>query len=145
MKQAIILLCCCYATSLYADVYKWTDAQGNTHYGDRPPSTESATRLNSQGTTVKTKVDEARAETREKLLQSMQEDRLEKKEKRQKKRAKAKQDRARCNALRDKMRRMRSATGVYQLDKNGERVFFSNEQRSKAEANIKKRMRKVCH
>lgn len=31
----LILLCCFLATPAAADVYKWTDDEGRTHYGDR--------------------------------------------------------------------------------------------------------------
>lgn len=43
MKQlAMFLLFLLFSPFLIADAYKWTDADGNVHYGDRPPSDQSA-------------------------------------------------------------------------------------------------------
>jgi len=144
IRRIILLLAITFAFSVNAEVYKWQDEQGNTHYGDRPDNGQAATEMDVKDATVKTEVGGERAETRDKLLQSMEEDRLEKKELREKQRKQAKRDRARCNSLRDKLRRMSSASGVYRLDKDGNRVFMSNEQRSKSEASLRKRMSKVC-
>jgi len=33
-----LLLCCVLAAGARADVYRWTDAQGRVHFGDRPPA-----------------------------------------------------------------------------------------------------------
>jgi len=30
------------STGAWAEIYQWTDAQGNTHFGDRPPASSSA-------------------------------------------------------------------------------------------------------
>jgi glutaredoxin len=37
MRYVILFICLSLAPVASAQVYKWTDAQGNTHYGDIPP------------------------------------------------------------------------------------------------------------
>lgn len=144
MPRILLIFCFMLISNVGAEIYKWKDDQGNVHYSDSPRDNHGATELKLHGSTVKTDVTGSRAETREKLLQAMEEDRIEKKEQREKKKAKAKRDRARCNALRDKMRRMKRASGVYRLDKDGNRVFISKEQRGKSEDRLSKQIRKYC-
>ena len=35
---ATLLLCIASASAIAAEVYTWTDADGNVHYGDKPPT-----------------------------------------------------------------------------------------------------------
>lgn len=37
MRALTFLLCLHCVTPLYADVYRWTDAAGQVHFGERPP------------------------------------------------------------------------------------------------------------
>ncbi|MGC1550209.1 MAG: DUF4124 domain-containing protein [Rhodanobacter sp.] len=44
--QALLVSTCFISGSLHAQAYyKWTDAQGVTHYSEKPPATESAQKL----------------------------------------------------------------------------------------------------
>ncbi|KAA3638571.1 MAG: glutaredoxin family protein [Proteobacteria bacterium] len=47
MKKPLIILICCFYTlliplSVQAEVYKWVDAQGNIHYSDKKPESQSS-------------------------------------------------------------------------------------------------------
>lgn len=42
---AVLLAAMSISISSSAEVYKWVDEQGNTHFGDRPPAREKATDL----------------------------------------------------------------------------------------------------
>jgi glutaredoxin len=48
MKQHLLLLALLLAFPASAGVYKWTDAQGHTHYSDTPPAAAQSTRLKLQ-------------------------------------------------------------------------------------------------
>lgn len=48
MKPALLVLTCLLAAPASAGVYKWTDAQGRTHYGDAPPAAARATQVRLQ-------------------------------------------------------------------------------------------------
>ena len=45
MRTLLALLACLLAASAAAQVYKWTDPQGKTHYGDTPPDPATSQRL----------------------------------------------------------------------------------------------------
>ncbi len=86
----------------------------------------------------------SREEKRERLLQSMEEDRLEKKQQREKQQALKKQNRKKCNRYRDRMRHYERARGIYRLDKDGNRVYMSDADRSKATRKLQKQINKYC-
>jgi hypothetical protein len=47
-RPGMILMLALLATPVGADVYKWTDAQGKVHYGDRPPTLSTPKPFNLQ-------------------------------------------------------------------------------------------------
>jgi hypothetical protein len=64
----------------YAEMYKWTDAQGNVHYGDRIPpeyAEQEQKRLNQQGITVEVR---ERAKTPEELAEEQRLARIQEEE-----------------------------------------------------------------
>ena len=132
-----------------AAVYKWIDDEGNVHYGDRPAGSEPS---------VEMEVDDSvtipsfggrddsmsREERRERLLQAMEEDRLEKKQQREQKQALKQRNRKKCNFYRDRMRHYQRASGIYQLDQDGNRVYMSDADRAKSTKNLQKKIDKYC-
>lgn len=59
MKPNLILLALFLAFPADAGVYKWTDAQGRTHYSDAPPPAARATQLKLQSYTGPVRVSQA--------------------------------------------------------------------------------------
>ena len=57
-----VLTCVLFATPLSAEIYKWTDAQGNVHFGERPPNKNSAQEIKVKNTKAKIAPAEATAE-----------------------------------------------------------------------------------
>ena len=132
---------------VYAGVYKWTDSNGQVHYGDKPAAAGEAEEIDvdtdtSSGFSLD---DEDRDEKRQRLLDAMQEDRLEKEAQREKERAEKDERRRRCAYLKDRLRRAQSATAMYTLDKDGNRVFYSDKKRKQSESKLRDQMRKVCN
>ena len=37
LRRLALLVLACHATTADASIFRWTDTQGQTHYGDRPP------------------------------------------------------------------------------------------------------------
>ena len=136
-----------FALPLHAGVYKWTDSNGQVHYGDRPEQPAGAEELKvetgpASGFALD---DEERDEKRQRLLDAMQEDRLEKEELREKNRAEKEQRQRKCMVLKDRLRRAESASAMYKLDKDGNRVFYSSDQRKKSETRLQEQIRKTCY
>ena len=147
MRYSRVLLLFLVPCITHAGVYKWVDDEGKVHYGDRPtePSVEMnidhSAPVSSYGSSNDSM---SREEKRERLLQSMEEDRLEKKEQREKQQALKQQNRKKCNRYRDKMRQYERASAIYRLDKDGNRVYMSDANRAGATKDLQKKIKKYC-
>lgn len=130
---------------LNAGVYKWTDKEGNVHYGDQPVVQQKATELNiitkpSSGLSVSSD----KKKERDRVLEEFKEDREARNKKRNDKRVAKKKLKKQCARARDGLRRHREASAVYKLNSKGERVFYSKEKRAKNEKAFKKAIKKHC-
>ena len=133
------------ATVLNAGVYKWTDKEGNVHYGDQPVVQQKATELNiitkpSSGFSVSSD----KKKERDRVLEEFKEDREARNKKRNDKRVAKKKLKKQCAGARDGLKRHREASAVYKLNSKGERVFYSKEKRAKNERAFKKAIKKHC-
>jgi len=147
MKYLTLLISLAVPIVTHAGVYKWVDENGKVHYGDQPKTSEPA---------VEMKVDDAaptpsysddelsREEKRERLLQSMEEDRADKQEMREKQKAEKEKNRQKCNRYRDQMRHYERASSLYKLDKDGNRVYMSDGERARATKNLQSNIKKYC-
>lgn len=148
MKKLKIALFCSLIFSvsmLNAGVYKWTDKEGNVHYGDQPVVQQKATELNiitkpSSGLSVSSD----KKKERDRVLEEFKEDREARNKKRNDKRVAKKKLKKQCARARDGLRRHGEASAVYKLNSKGERVFYSKEKRAKNEKAFKKAIKKHC-
>ena len=130
-----------------AELFKWVDENGKVHYGDNPNASQPTVEMNIDHTPSAVSPpddDMSRAEKRERLLQSMQEDRIEKQEQREKQRAQKAKNRQKCNRARDLMRHYVRANALYQLDREGDRVYMSDAERARATKKLQARISKYC-
>ena len=144
MQRIIAVLLLLQAPVAGAEVYKWVDEAGNVHYGDRPDKAAGASEIQVDAPSLKTDIGELREEKRERLLEAMEEDRQELDRQRKQQQAERARRAKQCKRLKNTYDRYRYASGVYRKDKEGNRSYFSNEQRAKKEAQLRKRMKEVC-
>lgn len=147
MKKLILLYILTAPVAALAGVYKWVDDNGKVHYGDQPQDSQSVVEMNvdvMESAASSSDGELSREEKRERLLQSMEEDRFEKQEKREKQKAKKEQDRRKCNRYRDQMRHYERASSLYKLDKDGNRVYMSDGDRARATKNLSANIKKYC-
>ena len=147
MKNTILLLGLIAPIAAHAGVYKWVDENGKVHYGDSPQDSQPSVEMNINDTApTPSSFDDvlSREEKRERLLQSMEEDRLEKQEKRDKQKAVNKKNRQKCNRYRDQMRHYERANALYKLDREGNRVYMSDGDRARATKNLQAKINKYC-
>lgn len=149
MRYAGLLLLLMLPLVIQAAVYKWIDDEGNVHYGDKPTLSEPSVEVEVDDIVSVPLYDSnegsmSREERRERLLQSMEEDRLEKKQQREQQQALKQQNRKKCNRYRDRMRHYERASGIYRLDEGGSRVYMSDADRAKATKNLQKKINKYC-
>lgn len=148
MNHLLSIIVFLFAASAQAEVYKWVDEAGTVHYGDRPELGSQLIEVRqykARNIPLETGENQLpRAEKRQRISDMLEEDRLEKIKQRDKKKIERKRKRQECNRLRDRQRHVERASGLYNLDKDGNRVFMSNEQRQKSEQKLRKRIQKVC-
>jgi len=151
MLKTILKLTCCvlwlFPGYINAEIYKWVDAQGNVHYGDKIHANSSEKNnpldldISTQGNL---KLNDARAKKRQKLLSAYDDDReRENKQKEKEKKINKKKARA-CVRYKDKMRRYDRANSLYRLDKEGKRIVMSNEERDRSTLILKNKIKKYC-
>ena len=139
---ALLLLC---STSAFAEIYQWTDENGNVHFGDNPQNKEKATELNID-TESRSGVTHSsgRDKDRDRLLKNRAEERAEKAEKKKKYEAKKKKMRRNCLVSKDRLKQHLRASAIYKVDTKGERKYYSSRERAKSEKRLRKSISKYC-
>ena len=144
MRLLIVLLFCGSGMTAMAEIYQWTDADGQVHFGDRPPSSGART-IDMPETSVTTApTAEERLEQQRKLLHAFDEERRQARDAREQ----AQQDKAErqrnCLEARDNLRSYETSSAIYDLDAAGERVYMDNSQREAFMAERRKEVETYC-
>jgi hypothetical protein len=136
------------SSSVFADdIYKWTDAEGNVYYEDRPSGEPTEERLQfSYNRTNSTAVDHrvqaqrdastARRETKEEA-EAGQRTSAEN-------RAAAEEKLAQCQTYRGKLKTMLESRRVYREDEAGERSYLDEAQRAEARSKAEELIKETC-
>ena len=129
------------------EIYKWTDENGDVHYGDRPTGEVSEERIpltynRTDSAALQDRVasyddatqarHNARADADERKLSAAEE------------RAAAEEERALCEEYRAKLTTMVESHRVYRLDEAGERVYLDEVERAEASAQAQKIYKERC-
>jgi len=137
------LLCACLAPAT-AQVYKWVDEKGTTHYGERPPqgrkAEEIGQRLANPGPApdkaAQPDWNEKEREFRKRRIEAEQAQTLREQQQAAKRRA--------CTDARDQLAQMKTARGIYRLDENGARVYQSDGERQASVARLEAQIAERC-
>ena len=132
-------------SSADAGFYKWTDKNGGVHYSDKPVD-ENKSKEIIIDTVSRSGITNSSSDVKERnrMTRELENDRKERIEKRDKQQAAQKKQQKRCSWARDDLRRYQSAGGVYRLNNQGERVFYSKKERQEKEQRLKKKIAKEC-
>lgn len=130
-----------------AEIYKWVDADGQVHYGSRPP-TENAQRMQIRNNAGN--VDSGDAPSTEQRVREQQRFvRALEEEQRSERLAKQKQQQDRvkheqyCYRLRDRLSRYERSR-LYVLDEKGNRRIFDDKEYEAAIADLKEKIAAHC-
>jgi hypothetical protein len=129
-----------------AGVYRWVDENGKVHYGDRPGAAEDAAeiQIKQNKTTTSSAPDAAeRAETRQRLLEQYETERLQKREAAAKKKAEAKKREKNCAIAKNRLRIYKSSA-LYEDGPDGERRYLSDAEYEKALAKARADVERWC-
>jgi hypothetical protein len=123
-----------------AALYKWTDENGRTVYGDTPPAGVKVEKVNAAAPPADPNaVREMAAKDAE--FKARQKARSEQEAKADKAQADAKAKLERCAELKANIQTMRSSAAVYKFNENGEKVYFEDADRKKSIADSEKQLR----
>ena len=132
-------------TPALAEVYKWVDAEGNVHYGDRPPSSgEQSHSLELPPAPDRDSDHGARSRQQQRLLEAFEAERTER-ELAEAEAAEAKRERAHeCDQARRTLANFERANIVYTTDESGARSYMSDGERREAAANARAWITRHC-
>ena len=124
-----------------ADIYRWTDAEGRTHYGDRPP-TDGAEKIVEPPPPSDLSPEEANAklDAIRARREAAAEERAKAKEEQAKADAKKKQRAQECAAARRQLDSLRAAQRV----RDDEGNWYTGEQRLDKQRELEQAIRKHC-
>ncbi|MDD3447643.1 MAG: DUF4124 domain-containing protein [Gammaproteobacteria bacterium] len=147
MPRAIALLLLVLAAPAVAGgIYRWTDAQGQVHFGDRPPAgAGEALPLTSRPTPPAPEPDAgARRARQDRLLRAFETERRERAEQAAAARAETERRERNCRAARERLAGARSAAYLFRRDGSGERVILDDGERAAAEAESEALVARWC-
>jgi len=140
-----LLLLLVFVFPVSAEIYKWTDSDGNVHFGDRPSDIESATELDikvnkNSGITNSS----GNKKEREYMLKKIEEEKLEDAEKKKKRIAENKKRKKRCNSYKRSYQVHIQSNRTYRMSPDGERTYLTEEQRENKKKKLIRGIEKYC-
>lgn len=141
----------CALPAMAAEIYKYTDENGNVHYGDRPSgkAQEETVYVASQRTNnaavqaAYTERYAAKPETRNQASEPAEEQEPEKLS-RAERRAAAAERAQKCESYRARMETVITSRRLYREDENGERVYLEESERQEARDKIQELIEEYC-
>ena len=129
---AVLGLSLWFAAPVVAEVYKWVDADGKIHYGDRPDDA-SAEEFRLKKSPDRDAGLAERLETQKRILDIYKEERIEQQEQRARLMEEKKQREENCQTARKRLSAVKTAGFLYERGANGERRVLSDTERTAAE------------
>ena len=141
---AVVTLALFAIASSHAEIYKWTDSEGNVHFGDRPADESSATELDINTDKAGITHSSGNTEARELMLKTIDADRrIEAKRNKELARMQAKRQ-EKCRRYQDKYQRHQRSTHTYRKSADGEYQFYSNDEHDALRVRLKANVDKYC-
>lgn len=130
----------------YADIYQWVDEHGHTQFSDEPPKQGNYQTLDintTPRTATPTINSDAIKQRQQKQLQAFEEERLAKQQAQRELTQKKQQLHSECLRAKDYLELIQTAQ-VYQLDKQGQRVYKTEEQRQQEIKRVEQAVKNHC-
>jgi hypothetical protein len=144
-KRMLFAFSLFFSATLNADIYRWVDDQGRTHFGDRPSPQVTAKKLQTESASGGAGVS---TQERQQRIKAFVEQKQQEREQQQTARVKADEKKAgqikRCKKLRARLKYMESISTFYDLNDQGERVFVSEAENSKIRERFGAKVRTAC-
>ena len=149
---AVILLAGLAASGsvMASNIYKWVDADGNIHYGDRPTGATVTTPVE-QVAIASRRTDKAQVEAgvEARLVNQAQRSESRNAAAEAKKEAEALQAKAderakKCSTYRERLEKFTNSRRLYRVDDSGEREYLDDSQMDEARALVRKQVQDYC-
>ncbi|WP_172597564.1 DUF4124 domain-containing protein [Sulfuriflexus mobilis] len=128
-----------------AGVYKWVDADGRVHYGDKPTSNQAdEIKIKKQPASGQTDQSAKRKDLRERFLRAREEERAEKQKARAEEKQKKAEAKRNCAQAKKEYDKYRHASSLYIKGKDGERQHLSFKERDEYEKSLAAKVKKWC-
>ena len=124
-----------------AEIYRWTDAQGRVHFGEKPGGSGA------QQVQVKPQVVERDEATRQREQRTRQyfDARRDEQNQANARAAQARAERAQeCSRLRDSLAQIQHGGRYYRSDEKGERTYYSDAQMEATRSRLSSRIAERC-
>ena len=144
--NTLLKLCLLWAwlACAHAQVYKWVDEKGTTHYGERPPQGRKAQEVVQRLANPAPAPGKAsRPDWKEKDLE-FRGRRIEAEQAEAKQKQQEAANLQACNQARDHLTQMKTARRLYRLNEKGERVYESDEERQASVAQLEAAVAQRC-
>jgi hypothetical protein len=135
------------SAAMAADIYKWTDANGNVHYNDRPLS-ESAERVAIESRSTNRAAVRAQSEANSESWAEAREARQTARDEAPttaERRAEVEQKQQQCESYREALRKMLDSRRLYREGADGERVYLDDSQIDAARASAQSQVEEFCN
>jgi hypothetical protein len=130
------------AAPVLAALYKWTDENGRTVYGDTPPAGAKAEKVNAPTSPADPNAVRDMA-AKDAQIKARQRARAEEDAKAEKTQADAKAKLERCAQLRGNIQTMRSGAAVYKFNDKGEKIYLEAADRERSIADSETQLRNL--
>ena len=153
MKAKRIVLTCAIAAmtvsmgAMANEIYKWTDADGNVHYEDRPSGAVTEERLDLTYRSTDRGAVQARVQSRVDAQTAREEARstaAAAEQEAAENAAAEQQRRDRCDQARARLESYLQARRLYRTDDNGERVYLDDSQSQQARQKAEEQIAEFC-
>lgn len=145
LAAAFVLACA--AAGVQAQVFKWVDEKGRTHYGEKPPegvkSSEVARPTPPSDPTKVRAADDWRKKAQEARSDKSQREQAADAERRRDAGERAEQER-RCRNAKISLDRLENVQGLYRYNDKGERVYFTDAEREPEKARVRREIQEHC-
>ena len=146
MIRLILLATLWMVSAAWAEIYRWTDAQGRVHFGDRPRG-EEAQRLQIEtplaAPSPDLPSDAQRHAEQQRLIDALREDRQAREAERRKAAQEEAQRSQRCAYARNRLKRYRGGR-LYQPQEDGGRRYLDDTERRREIARAEDEVERWC-
>lgn len=143
---ALLLTLTAGSSVLASEIYKWTDEDGNVHYGDRPTGANSEERLAIRSRPT----DPARVQAQVQARLDSQQARAEQAAAEpagptpEELAAEARERSAKCEIYKERLTSFVQSRHLYRLDEGGERIYLNEDEMQKARQKVQDQVEEYC-